>query len=119
MLIALLLLAAAGQHSPLMDRCMNSGEAAQGVNPAMLQCAADEYRRRDRALNNAYHAALARTPAARRPALVAAERAWIARRDAVCDPLMAPEHGQIGTLDREMCLIDHTAERTAALGRWR
>lgn len=120
MLIPLMmLLSAASHHSPLMDRCMAHGEAAQGVTPAMFDCAHAEYLRRDAALNGSYRAAMARIPAARRPALVAAERAWIHQRDRACDPMMAPENGSIGPLDREMCLIDRTAAQTIALNRWR
>jgi uncharacterized protein YecT (DUF1311 family) len=115
MLTALLLLAA----TPDLDRCLNSGEAAQGVTPAMAACYGAELKRADGRLNRAYGAAMARSSRAKKATLRTSERAWIKRRDATCNRELGPDKGTIQRLNYPSCLIKQTDARTAWLRRWR
>ncbi len=52
MLILALALTLAG--SPDLDRCLNTGEAAQGITPAMAACFGADHKRADGRLNRTY-----------------------------------------------------------------
>ncbi|MGR6330240.1 lysozyme inhibitor LprI family protein [Sphingomonas sp. XXL09] len=116
MLIVTLLLAAS---SPQLDRCLNSGEAARGVTPAMAACFGADYRRADARLNATYRATLRRLPPARQAALRQAQRGWIARRDAACPLQTGDGVGTIERLNHPACLTRETDRRTAWLARFR
>ena len=117
MLIALMLLAASAD-SPQLTRCLATGDAARGQTLAMRECMGGELNRRDDALNAAYRTALERS-GPRRATLVAAERRWIAHRDATCQRHLGPDTGTLGGLDFDACMVDQTIARTAWLRRWR
>jgi len=82
-----------------------------GVTQAdMNQCAAADYRKADAELTRAYRK-LEKTPELR-----AAERAWIAYRDAECAYEAAPNQGgSIAPMVTSMCLAARTRERIAVL----
>lgn len=115
MLSFLLLLAA----TPKLDRCLNSGEAANGVTLAMADCFAAEQRRADGALNRAYGAAMARSSPTRKSSLRASERKWIRDRDAACRRVLGPDRGTIQQVNYPACLARQTRLRTTWLRGWR
>lgn len=114
MLILALALAA---QSPL-DRCLNTGEAAQGITPAMAACFGADYRRADARLNATYQATMKRLPPARKAMLRASQRDWIRHRDAACPP-GGEGTGTIERLNHPACLAKQTRQRTAWLVRYR
>jgi uncharacterized protein YecT (DUF1311 family) len=83
---------------------------------AIDQCAGAEYRRVDALLNAEYRRVAAAVGPANRPALAAAERAWIAFRDRDC--ALAAAHYRGGTLApvaQTMCVVDRETTRLQEL----
>lgn len=113
----MLLLALTLAATPALDRCLNSGEAAQGVTPAMAACFADDYKVADGELNRAYGAAMQRLSTRKKAALRTSQRAWIKRRDAVCARVTGPDKGTMQRLEYPQCLAKETRTRTAWLKR--
>ncbi|KWF26026.1 lysozyme inhibitor LprI family protein [Burkholderia pseudomultivorans] len=89
---------------------------------ASLACAEQRTANRDKALNDVYrrlNAAVGGRPD-ERDALRAAQRAWIAYRDAECD-LRAIDAGgapQWAAVNRAQCVAELTAERAVQLQRY-
>jgi uncharacterized protein YecT (DUF1311 family) len=101
------------EHSPEMDACLRSGDAARGVTPAMAACVNTELEAQDARLNTAYRAAMARLDGSGQARLRSEERAWIRQRDDGC---RASATG--GTIDRIQipgCLLNETIRRRLAL----
>lgn len=105
--------------STQLDRCLNSGEAARGVTPAMAACYGEDYKRADAVLNATYHSVLNRLPPSRQVALRASQRAWIITRDKACPLDEDPGAGTIERLNHPACLTKQTTQRTAWLRRYR
>ncbi len=97
------------------EACMASRDAQTTIG--MTRCAAAELAIQDARLNRAYKAALARRDdKATKAALLKAQRAWIAFRDADCAAARATVGG--GTLVGFIgvtCEREHTARRADAL----
>lgn len=115
----MLALALALAATTQLDRCLNQGEAARGVTPAMSACYVADYKRADAQLNATYNAAMKRIPVARRAALRASQRAWIKTRDAACPLDDRVGAGTIEILNHPACLTKQTARRTLWLPRFR
>jgi uncharacterized protein YecT (DUF1311 family) len=64
------------------ERCMNTGDAANGVMPAMLDCGKQELARQDKQLNQHYQALIKTLSPAQVSELRKGQRAWITFRDA-------------------------------------
>lgn len=101
------------RYTPALKRCIdNSGYG----DAAMTECYDIELSVQDGRLNQAYKMVMLRLSAARKTALRNEERAWIKRRDAVCQRHAAPEAG--GTMYDVMlssCMVDETIKRTIVL----
>jgi len=85
---------------------------------AMNQCEAASYDHADAELNATYKTALARlkTDKAQHQRLVAAQRAWIAFRDAECALATGnADGGSVYPMLMAQCMADLTTRRTAAL----
>jgi uncharacterized protein YecT (DUF1311 family) len=80
------------------------------------ECAATEYKRVDALLNAEYGELRRAVGAANRPALAAAEQAWIAFRDKDC-ALDAARYagGTLAAVELRMCLVDRETTRLAEL----
>lgn len=115
MLIALLLLAAA-QNASAFDVCLNSGEAANGIQSAMQRCVDEEFYRQDARLNRAYKARMAVLPAPRKVVLRGLQRQWILDRDRRC---RVRDNGQMSRFNAADCKATMTASRTRWLERYR
>lgn len=101
------------------NRCMNTGDAARGVTPAMLACDHAEQVRQDDRLNFRYAAVMGRLDSAGKQRLRVSERAWIVTRDKTCDPLFSETGGTIDRLNGSSCLLEHTIRRRLWLNRYR
>jgi uncharacterized protein YecT (DUF1311 family) len=115
MIVLAIILAASSQ----LDRCLDSGEAAQGVTSAMSACFVADYRRRDAELNDVYRSTMRRLPPARRSALRAAQRAWLGQRDRACPIASAEGSGTIEMSNHPACLTAQTRRRITWLKRLR
>jgi uncharacterized protein YecT (DUF1311 family) len=98
-----------------LDRCLNSGDAAMGVTPAMAACFVADYKRADARLNEVYRATMKRLPRSRQVVLRASQRTWIVQRDRACPINDAPGAGTIETLNHPGCLSKESERRTAWL----
>ena len=105
------------RYTPALKRCIdNSGYG----DAAMTECYDIELSVQDGRLNQAYKMVMLRLSAARKTALKNEERAWVKRRDAVCQRHAAPEAG--GTMYDVMlssCLVDETISRTIFLENYK
>jgi uncharacterized protein YecT (DUF1311 family) len=59
-------------------------DKANGVNPALIDCALAETKRQDARLNENYKRLMSKLTEERKKALLEAQRAWIMFRDANC-----------------------------------
>ncbi|ATC30895.1 lysozyme inhibitor LprI family protein [Caulobacter vibrioides] len=101
--------------SPDYDRCREKPE--NDNTPGILRCGEAELKFQDARLNKAYRADmadLADAPEAK-AALLKAQRAWIAFRDADCDTVQALSGGTIRPIYVQSCYLKHTARRAQAL----
>jgi uncharacterized protein YecT (DUF1311 family) len=95
--------------SPAYNKCMNSGDAANGVTIAMVNCTEAELKIQDAKLNATYKALMASLEPEQKPKVLAAQRLWIQFRDANC----AAKSQSGGTMD-QITLPDCTLQMTVA-----
>ncbi len=86
-----------------------------GVTSAMLDWITTELQRQDARLNKAYKAAMAPLSAPRKKQLLAAQRAWLAFRDANCPFYADPEGGSVAAVVANDCVLSATANRALEL----
>ncbi|WP_454724423.1 MULTISPECIES: lysozyme inhibitor LprI family protein [Cupriavidus] len=114
LLLAVSLGAQAGER-PLSARyaaCMNGA----GITTAgMHDCIAAETARQDTALNAAYKRLQQAVAPARKTALLEAQRAWLAFRDANCRFRADPDGGTLAGLGAASCVMQMTADRAQEL----
>jgi uncharacterized protein YecT (DUF1311 family) len=102
------------RYSPAYERCLNSGNAANGNTSAMRQCTDNELAVQNGKLNSTYKAVMAALGPAQQTKLRDTERAWIKYRDQKC---MA-ENQTGGTIDQlgiPSCHLEMTIRRTMEL----
>jgi uncharacterized protein YecT (DUF1311 family) len=100
--------------------CMDEGPAAQGIQPAMNGCAADEHKRQDVVLNQTYERVKARQKTKGQARLLTLQRAWIKSRDRECAAQEKEyEGGSMAPLIFHSCMTDETIKRTIWLERYR
>ena len=86
---------------------------------SMVECLDGETRVWDGLLNSDYRALLGALPKPAADSVRAAQRAWIAARDADCKvPYDLYEGGTIARIDSASCALDHTASRVLQLRAW-
>ncbi len=99
-------------YSPAFDSCMKSGDAAQGVTAAMMDCHGQENRLQDERLNRAYRTAMAPLQPAQKTALRASQRLWLGQRRKRCqDAADAAGGGSASGLIYSSCFLDETVKR--------
>jgi uncharacterized protein YecT (DUF1311 family) len=101
--------------SPAYERCMEKPE--NSTTYGILKCGEAEIAFQDARLNRAYKADmadLADSPNGK-AALLKAQRAWIAFRDADCATVRALSGGTIAPIYVQNCYLQHTARRAQAL----
>jgi uncharacterized protein YecT (DUF1311 family) len=102
------------------ETCTSTGDAAAGVQSAMNACAADEYKRQDIRLNQAYVMVLNRVNVAGKTKLRMAQRGWIKLRDRKCAAKEKEyDGGSIAPLIFFACMTDETIRRTMWLENYR
>lgn len=89
-------------------------ERAEG-DAARVACAEAEFRRQDAELNRQYARTLQRLSPAQHGRLRAAQRAWVAWRDADCATLADPAWSYGSAFDAAMCRVTATIGRTIDL----
>ncbi len=92
--------------------CMDAGDAAAGVDSAMMECASQELLKQDKRLNDEYRKAMAKATSPQKVKLRDLQRSWIAERDKKCGEFVDTEYP--GTLDRLLevqCILGETADR--------
>ncbi len=100
------------RYTKAYDACMNSGVAAQGVQPAMNACASDEYERQDKKLNISYGQVMAKKRTKAKITLRNSQRKWIIARDKVCISERADyEGGSMAPLVYFTCMTNETIAR--------
>lgn len=105
------------EYSAAYSACLETGDAANGVTPAMAACVHEELARQDDRLNAAYQSAMSRLPAPEQASLRQAQRAWIKTRDASC--LEGLTGGTIDQIEVPGCHLSMTAVRAVELERMR
>ncbi len=87
---------------------------------SMVECVDREVKVWDGLLNADYQSLLKVVPASAADSVRAAQRAWIALRDADCKvPYDIYEGGSMARIDSASCLLGHTGERVLQLRIWR
>ena len=114
MIIAML---AAAAMSPAYSRCLNSGDAANGVQMAIDQCAATELAVQDGRLNQAYVMKMNSLDQRRKLILRGMQRQWVADRDRRC--AVRRGGGSIAGFNSVDCRISVTRQRIAFLQNYR
>lgn len=89
----------------------NSCQKRAVSTPQNEACLEAEFDRQDAALNHAWKAVMARVPASRRKALVAAERKWSQQRDPFCRSNANSLGGTIGPVAYLSCRTELTIRR--------
>ena len=95
------------------NRCMATGDAAQGIQSALQDCIGAEYGRRDSELNRVYRATMATLPPDRKDALRSEERAWLITREQKCATPTDP--GTLQLFEAAYCLAAESVVRTRAI----
>lgn len=98
--------------SPAFDKCIKKAGA---VDPAILECLADEHDVQDRRLNASYKALMARLDTQRKKQLQEAQRLWLKYIEANCDFYYDPNGGTSARLFSAQCTVDVRAQRAAEL----
>jgi uncharacterized protein YecT (DUF1311 family) len=108
------------RYSADYGRCMKSGDAANGVTAAIMDCNGNEIDRQDARLNQAYKMVMTRLTAPQKTTLRVSERTWITQRDALCHRASSAESG--GSLEGIIysgCILDETIKRLVWLEAYR
>jgi uncharacterized protein YecT (DUF1311 family) len=105
--------AQADNLSKAFDTCMSKAQA----NVEMMNCIDDEIKRQDDRLNKVYKALRDDVDESRRPALLAAQRAWIQFRDLNCKFHLDPDGGTMAPLLAADCMMRMTADRAEELAQ--
>ena len=80
-----------------------------------VQCISDAVTVQDARLNRNYARAMAKLTPEQQDRLRAAQRAWIAFKDADCQSLQDDEWGSLSRVTANMCALDRTTERADEL----
>jgi uncharacterized protein YecT (DUF1311 family) len=101
------------RYTPAYDKCLAApdGQSTAG----MITCTGQETDRQNAKLNAAYRAAMAKLNGRQKVKLQAAERAWIAFREAQCASLEDEDWGTASSLNASGWFLHMTVQRTIDL----
>ena len=104
---------AAARYTPAYAKCMDSpdGQSTMG----MIECIGSEAQVQDAALNAAYRKAMKDLNPRQKAKLQAAQRAWIAFRDAECASFEDEDWGSLSRINANACVLHMTAQRVIDL----
>jgi uncharacterized protein YecT (DUF1311 family) len=101
----------------ISDPCLEG--SGSGSTQSMVECLDGETKIWDGVLNADYQSLLKSLAKPAADSVRAAQRAWIAARDADCKvPYDLYEGGTIARIDSASCALDHTASRVLQLRIW-
>ncbi len=92
--------------------CVNE---SRGATPNILDCNAEEYKYQDSRLNGVYRSVMAQLDAAKKQKLLSEERAWIVKRDQLCNLNGQLGGGQAEDIEESSCRLNATARRADEL----
>ena len=98
-------------YSAAYRACMSTGDAADGITLAVLNCIGAETTLQDARLNHRYKLVMTHLTSDRQEALRASERAWLKSRDASCKAEAVEEGGTLGSIIGAQCVLKQEAER--------
>ncbi|CAN5721356.1 hypothetical protein BH10PSE5_BH10PSE5_05710 [soil metagenome] len=96
-----------------LDRCLASKDAYTTMG--QVQCISDAVAVQDARLNKTYAKAMAKLTPEQKDKLRAAQRAWIAFKQADCVSLQDDDWGTMSRVTANMCALDRTTERADEL----
>lgn len=103
------------RYSPAYAQCLDQPEGQSTMG--MIACTGEELKVQDAALNAAYGKLAAAMNDRQKARLVAAQRAWIAFRDADCAARYDEDWGSLSRVEASGCMLHRTVERTLELER--
>ncbi|TCU54607.1 uncharacterized protein YecT (DUF1311 family) [Novosphingobium sp. PhB57] len=107
-------------YTPLFDRCMKSGDAAQGVTAGVMDCLGRENIRQDARLNHTYKVVMGGLNAPRKATLRGLQRSWLEERESTCHAAMDElGGGTASAIVYSNCFLDETIKRTLYLKNYR
>jgi uncharacterized protein YecT (DUF1311 family) len=98
-------------YTPAYNACMKTALSTL----QMVGCASDEHDVQDKRLNAAYQKIVKDLTPHQKAGFAAAERAWIAFRDAHCASMEDEEWGSLSKVAAARCLVDATIARERQL----
>ena len=101
------------RYTPGYQRCLDAPEGQSTYG--MVECAGAELKIQDARLNAAYRKAMAGLNPRQKTKLVAAQRAWVAFRDAECASFQDEDWGTISRINAADCVLTLTVKRTIDL----
>lgn len=119
LIAALLVLPAAAQAAAsksALDRCLDS--PAGGSTMGQIQCIGDAVAIQDARLNKTYAKTMKSLNPEQQAKLRAAQRAWIAFKQADCQSLQDDDWGTMSRVTANMCVLDRTTERADELANY-
>lgn len=106
---------AQGELSKELDACMDKVDLGAMKNTQWAACYAEELKRQDRKLNDAYRLVQRSAPAEAKEGLVKAQRSWVAFRDNWCAYESVSGLAPGGDASRYACLVDLTSTQAKRL----
>ncbi|MDO8799175.1 lysozyme inhibitor LprI family protein [Phenylobacterium sp.] len=119
LIAALLVLPAVAQAAAsksALDRCLDS--PAGGSTMGQIQCIGDAVAIQDARLNKTYAKTMKSLNPEQQAKLRAAQRAWIAFKQADCQSLQDDDWGTMSRVTANMCVLDRTTERADELANY-
>ncbi|WP_340644264.1 lysozyme inhibitor LprI family protein [Phenylobacterium sp.] len=107
---------AAPKPTSALDRCLAS--KAADTTMGQIMCIGDAVSVQDARLNKSYAKAMAKLTSEQQDKLRAAQRAWIAFKEADCQSLQDDDWGTMSRVTANMCVLDRTAERADELAAY-
>jgi uncharacterized protein YecT (DUF1311 family) len=101
------------RYTPAYDKCLAapSGQSTMG----MIDCTGAELQVQDARLNTTYRKTMASLNARQKAKLQAAQRAWVAFRDAECASYEDDDWGTLSRINASACVLHMTVQRTMDL----
>jgi uncharacterized protein YecT (DUF1311 family) len=101
------------RYTPAYDKCLASPEGQSTMG--MIDCTDAELKIQDARLNAAYRKTMEPLNARQKAKLQAAQRAWVAFRDAECASYEDEDWGTISRINAASCVLHMTVQRTTDL----
>ena len=101
------------RYTPGYQRCLDAPEGQSTYG--MIECAGAELKIQDARLNAAYRKAMTGLNPRQKAKLLAAQRAWIAFRDAECASFEDEDWGTLSRINAADCVLTLTVKRTIDL----